>query len=285
MTKKVLCTMVMMIAATVFATEEYGYHIRLSWVGDPLTNDMNLIFRRPEDAMSQNEFAPGDCYYGQPNPDWGIIKYHNDDPRWIRRRVGITNIQDIVAHELFDIGTYIIIARAHSGEAIVTVEVLRWQYEDIGYRDQKWLIANTTSREARYQIDSSYMTMGTRVLNFRQRRLNKRFNMRLNYTDLMDEITTNHRVRVYLDNELVINDDGSSWTRLGRNRWRLGRPWIMRVIRRRNYRMRIRGISEGDYRSAHVQCNVIIGDYLGTNSFYVNRRGRYRFKEGEYLSR
>lgn len=262
------------------AADEYGYKISLSWLGNAITNDMNLILRKPQDASSDNDYAPGDCYYGQENPDWGIINYDNDNPQWRKLRIGETNIEEIVAYELLDIGTYVVIARAHSGDAVCSIEIERWKYEDVHERDEKWLISNTTSREARYQRDSSYLDMGTRVLKFKQKKKSKKFKIKLDFTDLMDEMPTNERVRVYLDSELVLQDDGTSWQdKKKKKKWKLGNPWEMKVMQESNYRIYIRGIADGDYRSKTVQCNVMIGDYLGTNAFYVDKHASYKFKE------
>jgi len=122
-------------ACYTYAADEnnYGYIIRLSWIGDPIANDMDLILRNPTDATSQNDYAPRDCYYGQQNPDWGIPDYELDDPIWASISYGETNVEQIIARELLDIGTFTIIARAHSGSATCWLEIERWQFEDIQY--------------------------------------------------------------------------------------------------------------------------------------------------------
>lgn len=259
------------------ADDEYGYIIQLQWVGSSISNDMDLILRHPSEVDMQNDFATLDCYYGQKNPDWGIPEQKSDDPTWGTYRIGITNIEEIIAPNLFDIGTYQIIARAHTGTATCAIVVKRWEYENVDERDEIMLVANTQSRDARFQQQSVYNDMGLRVTKFKQKKHSGKIKIEANYSILPDTMPTQKAVRVYLDDELILQSSGSEWVANKKDtKFVLGNPWLMKVKQKSNYDIKVRHIAEADFSSSYITCKILIGDYLGTNTFYVNKHGKYK---------
>ncbi len=278
-----VCTL--FAASSVVAIEEvFGYYIRLSWIGDPVTNDMDLILRNPKDEGTANDYAALDCYYGQPNPDWGIQDYDYDNPQWHASTSGETNMESIVAYHLFDIGTFTIIARAHTGTANCWIEIIRWRYEDRDYIDQKELIADTASREVRYMEPSKYYDMNTRVIRFNENKKSGKFTLKLIFSNLPTDLPTNEPVRVYLNEEPVYVDDGTHWYRnKSGKKYRIDKPWTMKVLLNEKRAIHVRGFAENIYKSISVNCNVLIGDYLGTNIFRTNKKCKYKYKERKEL--
>ena len=108
MKKLFLLLLLLLLPLTVFASA-YNYSVRMMWVGDA---EMQLIMRHPENIQeAENTIAARDCYSGNKSPDWGVKDITSDNPRWSSYRDGVTNIQEIVAEDLFDVGNYKIIAR------------------------------------------------------------------------------------------------------------------------------------------------------------------------------
>jgi len=263
----------------------FGYIIKLTWIGDPIANDMDLILRNPQDVESQNDYAPHDCYYGQPNPDWGIPDYELDDPIWASFSYGETNVEQIVARELLDIGTFTIITRAHTGSATCWIEIQKWQFKDLEYLDEKLLIADTSSYEARYQQDSNYKDMNIRVLKFKQNKNTGKYLLKVTQNNLPSELPTNELVRVYLNDEAVFNDDGSHWIQSASGKkYIINKPWTMKVLLNSKSAIYVRGFANNIYKSASVNCNILIGDYLGTNYFRTNKKCKYKYKEKKELN-
>jgi hypothetical protein len=273
-------------AATLHAEEEFGYYVLLSWVGDA---DMDLILRHPDEADSQNDTAPRDCYYGQENPDWGVPNFSGDNPRWLASKDGETNIEAIVSVDLFDVGTYVVIARAFSGAADCRIEVSRWRGETSGSVHEKHLTTDTLagSREARWQYESLYVNMGTRVIKFKQHKKGKeegKFVLKMDFATLGEEITTNEDTRVYLNDENVYNKAGDLWrSNDKKTKFRIDKPWTCRVIYKGKNRIYLKGRATQIFKSMNVLCNYLIGEYLGTNSFRTTKKCVYKYKEKQEL--
>ncbi|MCK5852771.1 hypothetical protein KAH27_07055 [bacterium] len=265
--------------------DNFGYVMRLYWLGDSIENDMDLILRNPKNTESPNTFAPLDCYYGQPNPDWGIPKYDLDDPIWSSVSFGVTNIEQIFARELLDIGVFTIIIRAHTGSARCWLEIAKWRFEDIEYVDEKLLTADTSSFEARYQQQSNYEDMNTRALKFKQNKRTGKYLFKMTQNNLPSELPTNELVRVYLNEEPVYTDNGSHWIQSGNGKkYTIGKPWTMKVLLNSKSSIYVRGFANNIYKSANVNANVLIGEYLGTNAFRTNKKCKYRYKEHKELN-
>ena len=276
----------MLFPNEVFAAEDsnFGYVIRLYWLGDPVENDMDLILRNPKDAESANTYAPLDCFYGQQNPDWGIPKYDLDDPIWSSVSYGETNVEQIFSRELLDIGTFTIISRAHTGSARCWIEIEKWKFESIEYIDEKLLTADTTSDEARYLQQSTYRDMNIRPLKFKQNKNTGKYLLRVTQNNLPSELPTNELVRVYLNEEAVFTDDGSHWKQSASGKkYTINKPWSMKVLLNSKSEIYVRSFAENIYKSAQVNCNIFIGEYLGTNSFRTNKKCKYKYKEHKEL--
>ena len=259
---------------------QYGYHVRLGWVG---TSDMILIMRHPLESAMDVDFAPRDCYEGQPNPDWGIQDQSFDDPTWIYTQDGITNYEHIVSEDLFDVGTYMIIARAFSGGATCTLDIVRWNSENENSRVVKYLTTDPSgTREWRSQRASIYYNMFSRVIKFKQQKSGRnagKFLIQCNYTQMSDELNTNDYMRVYLNEEQVYSDDGQwQWNKKKTKYW-IDKPWSVKLFMKNKNEFYIRGIAQSLYKSAQVDCNIVIGEYLGTNSFLTNKSCKYKYKE------
>jgi len=280
--------LIMLFSANITVAAEddnFGYILRLYWVGDPIANDMDLILRNPKDANSANDYAPLDCYYGQPNPDWGIPDYELDNPIWASLSYGPTNVEQIISRELLDIGTFTIIARAHTGSANCWLEIERWQFEDIEYIDEKLLTADTTSFEARYLQASNYKDMNIRVLKFKQNKRSGKYTLKMTQNNLPSELPTNELVRVYLNEEAVFTDDGSHWVQSASGKkYTINKPWSVKVLLNAKSAIYVRGFAANIYKSANVNCNILIGTYLGTNTFVTNKKCKYKYKEHKALN-
>jgi len=280
--------LIMLFSANITVAAEddnFGYILRLYWVGDPIANDMDLILRNPKDANSANDYAPLDCYYGQPNPDWGIPDYELDNPIWASLSYGPTNVEQIISRELLDIGTFTIIARAHTGSANCWLEIERWQFDDIEYIDEKLLTADTTSFEARYLQASNYKDMNIRVLKFKQNKRSGKYTLKMTQNNLPSELPTNELVRVYLNEEAVFTDDGSHWVQSASGKkYTINKPWSMKVLLNSKSAIYVRGFAANIYKSANVNCNILIGTYLGTNTFITNKKCKYKYKEHKALN-
>jgi len=271
---------------TVSADEQdsFGYIVKLYWLGNPVENDMDLILRNPKDAESANTYAPLDCYYGQQNPDWGIPNYELDNPMWATFTFGETNVEQVIARELLDIGTFSIIARAHTGSAKCWLEIYRWKFNDIEYIDEKLLTADTSSFEARYLQQSTYSDMNIRPLKFKQNKSSGKYLLRVTQNNLPSELPTNELVRVYLNEEAVFTDDGTHWKQSANGKkYTINKPWSMKVYLNSRSEIYVRSFANNIYKSAQVNCNILIGEYLGTNSFRTNKRCKYKYKEHKEL--
>ena len=271
---------------TVSADEQdsFGYIVKLYWLGNPVENDMDLILRNPKDAKSANTYAPLDCYYGQQNPDWGIPNYELDNPMWATFTFGETNVEQVIARELLDIGTFSIIARAHTGSAKCWLEIYRWKFNNIEYIDEKLLTADTSSFEARYLQQSTYSDMNIRPLKFKQNKSSGKYLLRVTQNNLPSELPTNELVRVYLNEEAVFTDDGTHWKQSANGKkYTINKPWSMKVYLNSRSEIYVRSFANNIYKSAQVNCNILIGEYLGTNSFRTNKRCKYKYKEHKEL--
>ncbi|RLD10023.1 MAG: hypothetical protein DRI44_07095 [Chlamydiae bacterium] len=282
----ILIFVMLLSVKTSFAAGEnsFGYIVKLYWLGDPVVNDMDLILRNPKDADSVNRIAPLDCFYGQQNPDWGISGYELDNPIWATVSYGETNVEQVIARELLDIGTFTIIARAHTGSAKCWVEIEKWRFEDIEYLDEKLLTANTTSDEAIYLQQSNYQDMNIRPLKFKQKKSSGKYILKVTQNNLPSELPTNELVRVYLNDEAVFTDNGSHWIQNATGKkYTIGKPWTMKVLLNSKSSIYVRGFANNIYKSANVNCNVLIGNYLGTNFFRTTKKCRYKYKEHKEL--
>ncbi len=260
--------------------DNFGYVIRLYWVGDPVVNDMDLILRNPKDANSVYDYAPLDCYYGRPNPDWGITGYELDDPIWYSVSYGATNIEQIFAHELLDIGTFTIIARAHTGSAKCWIEIETWNFENIGYFDEKLLTANNSYFETRYLQQGKYQDMNIRALKFKQNKRTGKYIFKITQNNLPSELPINEFVRIYLNNDGVFADNGTHWIQSASGKkYTIGKPWSMKVLLNSKNAIYVRGYANTIYKSANVDCNVFIGEYLGTNAFRTDEKCKYKYKK------
>jgi len=281
-----ILTMLLFTNNTFAADEDnFGYVVRLYWLGDSVANDMDLILRNPKNANSVIDYAPLDCFYGQQNPDWGITGYELDDPIWSSVSYGKTNVEQIISRELLDIGTFTIIARAHTGSATCWVEIAKWRFADIEYIDEKLLTADTGSFEARYLQQSTYSDMNTRVIKFKQNKSNGKYLLKMTQNNLPSELPTNELVRVYLNEEAVFTDDGSHWIQSASGKkYTINKPWSMKVLLNSKSAIYVRDFANNIYKSASVNCNVLIGSYLGTNSFVTNKKCKYKYKEHKALN-
>jgi hypothetical protein len=264
---------------------EFGYHVRLGWTG---SSDMILIMRHPEDASKDVDFAPRDCYEGQPNPDWGILDQSIDDPTWVSTKAGETNYEHIISTDLFDIGTYVIIARAFSGGATCTLDIVRWQNEDDNTRTIKYLTTDPYgTREWRSNRASRYYNMFSRVLKFKQKKGGQsagKFLIKCNYTQMSEDLTTNEYMRVYLNQDRVFTDNGNWQHNKKKTKFWIDKPWSVKLFMKNKNEVYIRGIASSLYKSANVNCNIVIGEYLGTNTFVTNKQCKYKYKEAQVLN-
>ena len=272
---------VLAIAGSTAAEElEFGYHVRLGWTGD---SDMILIMRHPLNASMDVDFAPRDCYEGQPNPDWGILDQPIDDPTWVSTSVGETNYEHILSTDLFDIGTYVIIARAFTGGANCTLDIVRWQNRDDNTRTIKFLTTDPNgTREWRSNRASKYFNMFSRVLKFKQKKSGNsagKFLLKCNYTQMADELDTNDFMRVYLNEDRVFTDNGNWQFNTKKTKYWIDKPWSVKLFMKNKNEIYVRGIASSLYKSANVDCNIVVGEYLGTNKFVTNKQCTYKYKE------
>jgi hypothetical protein len=276
-----LLLLILSVACGVSAEEtDFSYHVRLGWTGP---SDMTLILRNPKDAIMDVDFAPLDCYEGQPNPDWGIQDQSIDDPIWAYTKVGETNYEHIISSDLFDIGTYVIIARAFSGAATCTLDIVRWQNKDDNTRTVKYLTTDQNgTREWRSNRSSKYFNMFSRILKFKQKKGGNtagKFLIKCNYTQMTEELDTNDAMRVYLNEDRVFTDNGNWQFNKKKTKYWIDNPWSVKVFQKNKNEIYIRGIASSLYKSANVNCNIVIGEYLGTNSFITDRKCLYKYKE------
>ncbi|NLF40061.1 hypothetical protein GX586_11485 [bacterium] len=288
MTRTALVTLLLLAAATAARADEnpIGYYVRLSWVG---AANIDLYLRHPKDAVVA-PFVPAelDCYYGNPHPDWGVPSLTYDDPQWLTRTDGPTNIEEVFSEELFDIGTYKIVAIAFNGTAECWVDILRWQHEDVNSREFHGVLdADGAGNMRVIQRSSNYKDMGLRTVEFNEKRTGKKRGKvfyKANYANLPDEITTNDRVRIYFDNENVYDVSGADW-RANKKRtiFRYGKPWTLKIVRKRQFYLVFKGRADTLFRSKNVLCNILVGDHLGTNTFRTTKRCKYFYKEKQEL--
>ena len=272
----------------------YNYAVRLSWVGDA---EMQLIMRHPDDVgVSETSLAPRDCYSGQRNPDWGVKDVTSDNPLWTSYRDGLTNVQEIVAQDLFDVGSYKVIARCVNNAdptnpylgTKVYIDTLLWRGEP-GDREVATLNAVYGTQSWPIIHESNYKNLFTRILKFRyvKKGIGKgKYLIHANYSTAISpsDITTNTYFKVYLNNEQVYRDTGNWEWNKKQTVFHVHKPWTVKVWRNDQKReIKVRGIADGAYHSMDVYCNLVLGRYLGTNSFFVKKDGKYVFKEKDYL--
>ena len=292
---KKIFLILLLISGTLFASEN-NYHIRMRWVGNA---DVRLIMRHPDDInIAETEIAPRDCYSGNKNPDWGVKDITSDDPHWADNKNGITNIQEIAAEDLFDVGNYKIIARCLSNDPAdpqapvkVFIDTVLWKGVQ-GDTEIATLNASPLYGAQTWPIvkESDYKNLFTRILKFKYVKsgLGKgKYSIYANYATNLDrdDITTNTYFKVYLNNEQVYRDTGNWEWNKKQTVFHVHKPWTVKVWRNENKReIKVRGVAEGAYHSVDVYCNMVLGRYIGTNSFFVKKDGKYVFKEKDYLN-
>ena len=281
-------------AAPLCADPSYGYHIRVTW----LTNSgaqVDFSLRHPTYAdlplvPSQFGHVPLDCYYGNIDPpDWGIPDQTYDNPRWSMSTMGESNVEEIISDELLDMGHYRIIIYLVSGNATCRLDVLRWNHQDTDYSDTKFLSTDASgTRLASWERASEYSAMGIRTTKFTEQRsgVSKgRYRLAMNYTDLPKEMTTSDYVRIYLAGENVYDMDGTQWRSNNKKTlYFIGKPWTLRLDKRSNFTITVKGRANTLFESQNVVCNVFIGDYLGTNTFRTDKHCKYTYKERKELN-
>jgi uncharacterized protein YfaP (DUF2135 family) len=81
--------------------DPYGIRIELTWNTGALT-DMDLHFIRPGGTYNE---APGDCFYGNQHPEWGVAGT-DDNPLLIRDDFDGYGPETITLLQPFEVGTY-----------------------------------------------------------------------------------------------------------------------------------------------------------------------------------
>lgn len=290
--KKMLLILVLLPLAALASA--YNYRISMEWVGDA---EMQLIMRHPDNIKeSETAIASRDCYSGNKNPDWGVKDITSDNPRWASRKEGITNIQEIVAEDLFDVGNYKIIARCLNNAdpsnpyqgTTVFINTDLWKGIPC---DRETVTLNAVYGTQTWPIikESDYKNLYTRILKFKyiKKGLGKgKYSIHANYATNLDrdDITTNTYFKVYLNDEQVYRDTGNWEWNKKQTVFHVHKPWTVKVWRNDSKReIKVRGVADGAYHSVDVYCNMVLGRYIGTNSFYVPKSGKYVFKEHDYL--
>ncbi len=265
------------ITLTSYANQK-GYHVRLTWTGD---SRIFLIFRNPIDKnVSSSEYTAFDCRFGNDNPEWGITDYKPDNPQWIDGgKIAGINYQDVTSEELFDPGQYSIIARLISTAQFQTAEcridILRWNHKDVNKRYDKIPLSTD---DPTYPIiqEQLYEDMNTRVYKFKQKK-NGKYLIKLNASALPDKITTNDLAQLYLNNYKEYAD--SNWeSNKKETKYFIDKPWTFKVVKKNKEYIYVRGIAENYYENANIKTTIMIGDYIGTNSFVTDKQAKYKYK-------
>ena len=103
--------------------------------------------------------------------------------------------------------------------------------------------------------------------------------------NLPAELPTNELVRVYLNEEAVFADNGTHWIQSASGKkYTIGKPWTMKVLLNSKSSIYVRGFANNIYKSANVTANILIGEYLGTNTFRTNKKCKYKYKEHRELN-
>lgn len=285
-----------MILPCVVYASPYSYAVRMMWVGDA---EMELIMRHPENIKeSETTIAARDCYSGNKSPDWGVKDITSDNPRWTSYRDGVTNIQEIVAEDLFDVGNYKIIARCLNNAdptnpylgTEVFIDTLMWKGVP---GDRETITLNAVYGTQTWPIikESDYKDLHTRILKFKyvKKGLKKgKYTIHANYATNLDrdDITTNTYFKVYLNNEQVYRDTGNWEWNKKQTKFHVHKPWTVKIWRSDSKRqIKVRGVADGAYYSVDLNCNIVLGRFIGTNSFFVKKSGKYNFKEKDYLKK
>lgn len=296
MKKFLILTMICLLAPGLAGADSYSYAVRMMWVGDA---EMQLVMRHPENVSDpEDAVSARDCYSGNRSPDWGVQDITSDNPEWASYKDGGTNVQEIVAQDLFDVGNYKIIARCISNAdpekpaqgTKVFIDTLMWK--DLpGDRESVTLNASTFYGTKTWAIikESDYKNLFTRILKFRYVKsgLGKgKYSIYANYATNLDrdDITTNTYFKVYLNNEQVYRDTGNWEWNKKQTVFHVHKPWTVKVWRNDNKReIKVRGVAEGAYHSVDVNSKIVLGRYIGTNDFFVRKNGKYVFKEHDYI--
>jgi len=259
-----------------------GYHIRLTWVGDA---EVNLIWRNPKNPNMNSSVESLDCYDGQISPDWGIIGQDFDNPKWTATKIGITNIQEVKAEALMDVGAYAIIARIINGEAECHIDTIRVNDEESEERITQTLNAedcNLNNDEKIVIINTKKELLYTRVLKFKQNKGNNKFLIKFNYTSIPDDLTTDVIARLFLNSEEAYSDN--NWESNNKQtKYFIDNPWTMKIIKKNGNRtIFVRGLLENFYSDASIESTLLIGNYIGTNSFLTDKKAKYKYKKPKY---
>ena len=275
--------MVLLLVAVAFssnaAVDKPGYHIRLSWVGDA---EVSLIWRNPKNPDMNSSVESLDCYDGQTSPDWGIVDQDFDDPNWTSSTMGLTNIQEVKSETLMDVGAYAIIARIINGEAECHIDKIRINDKDVNERITQTLNAddcNFNNDEKIVIINTQRELLYTRVLKFKQNKGNNKFLIKFNYTSIPDDLDTNIIARLFLNSEQVYSDN--NWESNNKQtKYFIDKPWTMKIIKKNgNHTIFIRGYPENFYSDSSVESTLLIGNYIGTNSFVTDKNAKYKYKK------
>jgi hypothetical protein len=256
-----------------------AYHIRLTWVGNA---SVELILRNPKGSpISGLPYEDLDCYGGQPSPDWGVKDQDFDNPKWTETKIGDTNIQEIIAETLMDVGSYPIIARIINGEAECQIDKIRINNEDDDGTETETLNATDCNENNDVMvliINTQKELLHSKVLKFKQNKQNNKFLIKLNYTSLPDEITTNDIARLYLNSEDAYSEN--NWeSNKKKTKYFIDKPWTMKIIDKSGSQyIYIRGLAENYYKDTKVEATLFIGDFVGTNSFLTNKKAKYKYK-------
>jgi hypothetical protein len=294
--KNFLILITILLLAPGFASAGvYNYAVRMMWVGDA---EMQLIMRHPENVSEpETAIAAKDCYSGNKSPDWGVQDITSDNPYWASYRDGVTNVQEIVAEDLFDVGNYKIIARCLSNAdpekpyegTKVFIDTLLWKGVP-GDRETVTLNAVYGTQTWPIVKESDYKNLKTRILKFKYVKKGRgkgKYSIHANYGTAIDrdDITTNTYFKVYLNDEQVYRDSGNWEWNKKQTVFHIHKPWTVKVWRNDKKReIKIRGVAEGAYHSVDVASKIVLGRYLGTNTFFVKKSGKYKFKEKDYLN-
>jgi len=275
---KIMLLLLVVVAFSSNAEDKLGYHIRVTWVGDA---EVNLIWRNPKNPDMNSVIEPLDCYDGQKEPDWGIIGQEFDNPKWTSATIGLTNIQEVKSETLMDVGAYAIIARIINGEAVCHIDKIRINNKDVNERITQTLNAddcNLNNDQKVIIINTQNELLYSRVLKFSQRASDNKFLIKLNYTAIPDDLTTNDIARLFLNSELAYSDN--NWESNNKQtKYFIDSPWTMKIIKKTGKQyIYVRGYSENYYEDATVESTLLIGNYIGTNSFVTNKRAKYKYK-------
>ena len=275
---KIILLMLVAVAFSSKAEEKPGYHIRLSWIGDA---EVDLIWRNPKNPDMNSPVQPLDCYDGQSEPDWGIIGQDFDNPKWTETKIGITNIQEVKAKTLMDVGAYAAIARIIDGEAVCHIDTLRANDKEVNERITQTLNAedcNLNDDEKIVILNTRNELLYSRVLKFKQNKTKNKFLIKLNYTAIPDDLTTNEIARLFLNSEEAYSEN--NWeSNKKQTKFFIDNPWTMKVIKRSGKQLIfIRGVLDNYYGDATIESTLLIGNYVGTNKFVTTKKAQYKYK-------